>query len=76
MGSKHDYEYLVGFNASYNVGLSATMHYMLKYNRNFLKQIQSIRGTLLDMIELGEEAPLFRSIDESGKKVIAKETVL
>ncbi|KNH35612.1 peroxiredoxin family protein [Exiguobacterium acetylicum] len=63
---------LLGLTLLITLGLSATMHYMLKYNRNFLKQIQSIRGTLLDMIELGEEAPLFRSIDESGKKVIAK----
>lgn len=54
------------------LGLTMSMHYMLKYNRNFLKQIQSIRGTLLEMIEVGQEAPLFRTMDQSGRKVVAK----
>lgn len=53
------------------MGLTVSMYHMLKYNRNFLKQIQSIRGTLLEMIEIGEEAPLFRVYDESKRKVVA-----
>ncbi len=53
--------------------LSVVLFYMLKYNRNFLKQIQSIRGTVLDMLEVGEYAPLFRSVDDNGNRIIAKD---
>ena len=52
--------------------LSLVLFYMLKYNRNFLKQIQSIRGTVLGMLEVGEYAPLFRSVDEQGNRIVAK----
>lgn len=53
--------------------ISITLYHMLKYNRNFLKQIQSIRGTLLEMLEIGEEAPLFRIHDDKDRKVIASQ---
>lgn len=53
--------------------ISVTLYHMLKYNRNFLKQIQSIRGTLLEMLEIGEEAPLFRIHDEKNRKVVASQ---
>lgn len=65
------YNVLLVLTLLITVSLSFSMYYMLKYNRNFLKQIQSIRGTLLEMIEVGEEAPLFRAMDQAGRKVVA-----
>lgn len=51
--------------------IAGVLYYMLKYNRNFLNKIQSIRGTVLEMIEVGEYAPLFRVIDENNNKIVA-----
>lgn len=49
------------------------LYYILKYNSNFLKQIQSIKGIQLDTMDIGEKAPFFRSFSENGVKVLSKE---
>lgn len=54
------------------LGVSAVLYFMLKYNSNFLKQIQSIKGLQLETLATGDEAPLFRVHDVNGNKVIAK----
>lgn len=48
------------------------IYYLLKYNSNFLKQIQSIKGIQFDLLEIGQEAPPFRVLDRNGKRVISK----
>ncbi|WP_143286851.1 TlpA family protein disulfide reductase [Caenibacillus caldisaponilyticus] len=55
------------------VGELGIFYYFLKYNSNFLKQIQSIRGIQFSTLELGRNAPLFRVFAENGNKVVAKE---
>lgn len=52
--------------------VSTILYFMLKYNSNFLKQIQNIKGLQLETLSPGEEAPLFRVHDTSGNKVVAK----
>ncbi|MGG4166478.1 redoxin domain-containing protein [Rossellomorea vietnamensis] len=47
--------------------------YMLKYNSNFLKQIQSIKGIQFDTLAIGEKAPAFRLNDYMGNKIITKD---
>ncbi|GIO27416.1 TlpA family protein disulfide reductase [Ornithinibacillus bavariensis] len=49
------------------------LYFFLKYNSNFLKQIQSIKGIQLDSLDIGEKAPSFRTFSETGEKVISKE---
>lgn len=39
------------------LGVTAVLYYMLKYNRNFLNQIQTINGLRLKGVSVGEEAP-------------------
>ncbi|MEI5907649.1 thioredoxin family protein [Bacillus spongiae] len=48
------------------------LYYMLKYNSNFLKQIQSLKGVQFDTLNVGEEAPMFRVMDEGGKRFVSK----
>lgn len=48
------------------------LYYFIKFNINFLKQIQSINGIHLDSLEIGQKAPLFRTYDVHGEKVITK----
>lgn len=55
------------------VGELGVLYYFLKYNSNFLKQIQSIRGVQFSRLEPGNPAPLFRTFSENGNKVIAKQ---
>jgi thiol-disulfide isomerase/thioredoxin len=50
------------------------LYYMLKYNSNFLKQIQSIKGIQLDTLSVGEEAPNFRVMDEKSNRFISKKS--
>ncbi|MBR7796080.1 MAG: conjugal transfer protein TraF [Bacillota bacterium] len=55
------------------IAVLGILYYMLKYNSNFLKQIQSIKGIQFNTLDIGEESPLFRVMDDNGKKVIAKQ---
>lgn len=48
------------------------LYYFIKFNINFLKQIQSINGIHLDNLEIGQKAPFFRTYSDKGEKVIAK----
>lgn len=49
------------------------LYYFLKYNSNFLKQIQSIKGIQLDALDIGDKAPFFREYSNNKEKVIAKD---
>lgn len=55
------------------LGVTAVLYYMLKYNRNFLNQIQTINGLRLKGVSVGEEAPPFRVFDVNRKRIVSKE---
>jgi thiol-disulfide isomerase/thioredoxin len=55
------------------VGVLVVLYYMLKYNSNFLKQIQSIKGIQFNTLDIGQEAPLFRIYDNERRRIVAKE---
>jgi thiol-disulfide isomerase/thioredoxin len=49
------------------------IYYLIKYNSNFLKQIQSIKEFNLDTLEIGQKAPAFRTFGMKGEKVVSKQ---
>ncbi|MBB2479816.1 redoxin domain-containing protein [Bacillus sp. APMAM] len=48
------------------------LYYFVKFNKNFLKQIKSVNGLEFATLHIGQMAPLFRTFDENGNKVISK----
>ncbi|GGA77321.1 TlpA family protein disulfide reductase [Ornithinibacillus halotolerans] len=51
------------------------LYYILKYNSNFLKQIQSIKGIQLETLDIGDQAPFFRTFSNNGDKIISKNII-
>lgn len=48
------------------------LYYFVKYNSNFLNQIQSINGVQFETLAIGDHAPFFRTYNTKGHKVVAK----
>lgn len=49
------------------------IYYFVKYQSFFLTQIRSMKGVEVKSLDIGNHAPLFRTFDEGGNKVVLKE---
>ena len=48
-------------------------YYFIKFHSGFVKNIQGINGIQFSTLQIGQRAPLFRTYDETGNKVISKD---